>query len=54
MQIPEPVARAHRSRGLSLLHERYLILDDDRAYSADLGLQLVTDRIYDPEQLIVT
>ncbi len=54
VQIPEPVARAHRSRGLSLLHERYLILDDDNAYSADLGLQLVTERVYDPEQLIVS
>ena len=54
VQIPEPVARAHRGRGLSLLHERYLILDDDNAYSADIGLQLVTDRVYDPEQLIVS
>lgn len=54
VQIPEPVARTHRGRGLRLLHERYLILDDDHAYSADLGLQLVTERIYDPEQLIVS
>jgi hypothetical protein len=54
VQIPEPVARGHRGRGLSLLHERYLVLDDENAYSADLGLQLVTDRVYDPEQLIVS
>jgi CRISPR-associated endonuclease/helicase Cas3 len=54
VQIPEAVARPHFGRGLSLLHERYLILDDDAAYSAELGLQLVTDRLYDPEQLIVT
>jgi CRISPR-associated endonuclease/helicase Cas3 len=54
VQIPEPVTRQHLGRGLSLLHDRYLILDDDRAYSADLGLQLVTDRLYDPEQLIVS
>ena len=54
VQIPEPAARQHLGRGLSLLHERYLILDDDRAYSADLGLQLVAERIYDPEQLIVS
>lgn len=54
VQIPEPVARANMGRGLSLLHERYLILDDDGAYSADLGLQLATDRVYDPEQLIVS
>lgn len=53
VQIPEPVARANLKRGLSLLHERYLILDDASAYSAELGLQLVTDRLYDPEQLIV-
>jgi CRISPR-associated endonuclease/helicase Cas3 len=54
VQIPEAVARAHRGRGLSLLHERYLILDDDAAYSRELGLQLVAERVYDPEQLITT
>ncbi len=54
VQIPEPVTRQHLGRGLSFLHERYLILDDANAYSEDLGLQLVTDRIYDPEQLIVS
>jgi CRISPR-associated endonuclease/helicase Cas3 len=54
VQIPEAVARIHRGRGLSLLHERYLILDDDAAYSDELGLQLVADRLYDPEQLITT
>lgn len=54
VQIPEPVTRHHLGRGLSLLHERFLILDDDGAYSEDLGLQLVTDRLYDPEQLIVS
>lgn len=53
VQIPEPVVRANLKRGLSLLHERYLILDDASAYSPELGLQLVTDRLYDPEQLIV-
>ncbi|MBI5766843.1 MAG: CRISPR-associated endonuclease Cas3'' [Verrucomicrobia bacterium] len=54
VQIPEPVMRQHLGRGLSFLHERFLILDDDGAYSKDLGLQLVTDRLYDPEQLIVS
>ena len=54
VQIPEPVTRQHLGRGLSLLHERFLILDDKLAYSEDLGLQLVTDRLYDPEQLIVS
>ncbi|WP_414664406.1 CRISPR-associated endonuclease Cas3'' [Horticoccus sp. 23ND18S-11] len=54
VQLPAPVTRLHLGRGLSLLHERYLILDDSHAYSDDLGLQLVTDRIYDPEQLIVS
>lgn len=54
VQIPEPVTRQHLGRGLRLLHERFLILDDKHAYSEDLGLQLVTDRLYDPEQLIVS
>jgi CRISPR-associated endonuclease/helicase Cas3 len=54
VQIPDAIARAHSGRGLSLLHDRYLVLDDATAYSADLGLQLTADRIYDPEQLIVT
>lgn len=54
VQIPEAVARAGLGRGLSLLHERYLILDDDSAYSPELGLQLVADRIYDPEQLYLS
>jgi len=54
VQIPAAVALSHRGRGLSLLHERYLILDDDLAYSAELGLQLHDDRVYDPEQLITT
>jgi hypothetical protein len=54
VQIPEPITRQHLGRGLSLLHERFLILDDSNAYSEDLGLQLVTDRLYDPEQLIVS
>ena len=54
VQVPEPITRQHLGRGLSLLHERFLILDDSNAYSEDLGLQLVTDRLYDPEQLIVS
>ncbi|MEI6051761.1 MAG: CRISPR-associated endonuclease Cas3'' [Opitutaceae bacterium] len=54
VQIPEPVTRQHLGRGLSFLHERYLILDDATAYSEDLGLQLITDRLYEPEQLIVS
>lgn len=51
VQIPEPVARASLGRGLALLHERYLVLDDDLAYSPTLGLQLAHDRLYDPEKL---
>lgn len=51
VQIPEPVARAFLGRGLVSLHERFLVLDDDTAYSPTLGLQLVHDRLYDPEQL---
>lgn len=51
VQIPEPVARAFLGRGLVTLHERFLVLDDDTAYSPTLGLQLVHDRLYDPEQL---
>jgi CRISPR-associated endonuclease/helicase Cas3 len=31
--IPAPVALAHRGRGLVELHDRYLVLDDDLAYS---------------------
>lgn len=54
VQIPAPVALAHRGRGLVELHERYLVLDDDTAYSDELGLQLSTDRLIDPEQLIVS
>jgi CRISPR-associated endonuclease/helicase Cas3 len=53
VQIPAAVALVHRGRGLSLLHDRYLILDDDAAYSTELGLQLHDDRIYDPEKLTV-
>lgn len=51
VQIPEPVARANLGRGLVLLHDRYLVLDDDLAYSPTLGLQLAHDRLYDPEKL---
>jgi len=54
VQIPAPVALAYRGCGLSLLHERYLVLDDSTAYSPELGLRLVADRVYDPEQLITT
>lgn len=54
VQIPAAGTRQHVGRGLSCLHERYLILDDATAYSEDLGLQLVTDRLYEPEQLIVS
>jgi CRISPR-associated endonuclease/helicase Cas3 len=53
VQIPEPVARVFLGRGLVLLHERFLVLDDDTAYSPTLGLQLVHDRLYDPEQLTI-
>ncbi|HVU32031.1 MAG TPA: hypothetical protein VHE61_01260, partial [Opitutaceae bacterium] len=51
VQIPEAVALAHRGRGLTLLHDHFLVLDDDLAYSDELGLQLSDDRIYDPEKL---
>lgn len=53
VQIPESVAMAHRGRGLVLLHGRYLVLDDDLAYSDELGLQLADERIYEPEKLTV-
>jgi CRISPR-associated endonuclease/helicase Cas3 len=53
VQVPAPAALAHRGRGLVELHERYLVLDDDTAYSDELGLQLSTDQPMDPEQLIV-
>jgi len=52
VQIPAAQARAALGRGLVRLHERFLVLDDDGAYSAELGLQLATDRSYDPELLI--
>lgn len=53
VQVPSAVAMAWRGRGLVLLHERYLVLDDDTAYSPKLGLQLSTDRTTNPEQLII-
>lgn len=52
VQIPAPITRAALGRGLVQLHERFLVLDDDGAYSPELGLQLKTDRAYDPELLI--
>ncbi len=52
VQIPAAQARAALGRGLVQLHERFLVLDDDGAYSAELGLQLATERGYDPELLI--
>ncbi|MCR6654785.1 MAG: CRISPR-associated endonuclease Cas3'' [Opitutus sp.] len=51
VQIPEPVAHAFLGRGLVRLHDRFLVLEDDAAYSPTLGLQLVHDRLYDPEKL---
>lgn len=53
VQIPPSMARAHLGRGLVMLHERFLVLDDDAAYDAQLGLHLDRDCIYDPEFTMV-
>lgn len=53
VQIPEVVARASLGRGLVQLHDRFVVLDDDTAYSPTLGLQLAHGRLYEPEKLTV-
>ena len=53
VQIPAAQARSALGRGLVQLHERFLVLDDDGAYSDELGLQLKTEGSYEPEVCMV-